>query len=60
VEWLVRIGSFLAAAVPIIFGLDRFLGQQEWVAGLRWLLLTVLVVGAALFAYLVVFRPRDD
>ena len=59
-EWLVRIGSFLVASVPIVFGLDRFLGQQEWVARLRWLLFVALVVGAAAFAYLVVFRQREE
>jgi hypothetical protein len=59
-EWLVRIGGFLAAALPVIFGLDRFLGHQEWVGNLRWVLLGTLVVGAAVFAYLVVFRQRED
>jgi hypothetical protein len=59
-EWLVRIGSFLAAAVPIIFGLDQVLGQQGWVSSLRWWLFAALAVGAALFAYLVVFRQPED
>ena len=46
--------------VPVIFGLDRFLGQQEWIANLRWVLLGSLVLGAAVVAYVFVFRQRDD
>jgi hypothetical protein len=30
------------------------------VGNLRWVLLGTLVVGAAVFAYLVVFRQRED
>jgi hypothetical protein len=59
-EWLVRIGGFLAAAIPIIFGLERFLGQHDWLPNLRWVLLGTLIVGAAVFAYLVVFRQRNE
>jgi hypothetical protein len=59
-EWLVRIGGFVAAALPIIFGLDRFLGQQEWVPGLRWALLGTLIVGATVVAYLFVYRQNEE
>jgi hypothetical protein len=59
IEWLVRIGSFLTATVPIILGLERFLGQKEWIANLRWVLLGAVVVGATIFAYMVVFRQRE-
>jgi hypothetical protein len=60
IEWLVRIGSFLAAALPVVLGLERFLGQEKWIANLRWVLLAALAAGAAAFAYVVVFRMRDD
>ncbi len=59
-EWLVRIGSFLAATIPIIFTLERFLGQAEWVRQLRLVLLGGVLVAAAIFAYVVVFRQRED
>jgi hypothetical protein len=60
IEMLVRLGSFLAAAFPVIFGLERFLGQSEWVPHLRWGLLALLVVGAAVFGYVVLFRQGDE
>jgi hypothetical protein len=60
IEWLVRIGGFLAAAIPIIFGLDRFIGQHEWLPNLRWALLTLMIAGAAVVAYFFVFRQRDE
>jgi hypothetical protein len=59
-EWLVRIGGFVAAAIPIIFGLDRFMGQQEWFANLRWVLLGSVILGAAVVAYLFVVRQSDE
>lgn len=62
VEWLVKIGGFLAAAVPVVLGLERFLGQEgwTWLADLRWVLLGVLVIGAAAFAYRVAVRPSEE
>jgi hypothetical protein len=60
IEWLVRIGSFLAATIPTIFGLERFLGNQEWVANLRWVLLALLILGTAVFGWFVLLRPRDE
>ncbi len=59
-EWLVRIGGFVAAAIPIIFGLDRFMGQQEWLPSLRWALLGSLIFGAAIAAYLFVVRQKEE
>lgn len=59
-EWLVRIGGFVVAAVPVIFGLDKFLGEKEWLSDLRWVLLGVLVAGAAVLAYLLVVRQGDE
>lgn len=60
IEWLVKLGSFLAAVVPTILGLERILGQQEWVSNLRWVLLVVLVVGAAIFGWYVLYKQRDE
>jgi hypothetical protein len=58
-EWLVRIGGFVVAAVPVIFGLERILGDREWLPGLRWALLGTLVAVAGVFAYLFVVRHDD-
>jgi hypothetical protein len=60
IEWLVRLGSFLAAVIPTVLGLERFLGQSPWVSQLRWTLLGVLFVGAAIFGYFVLLRPSDE
>jgi hypothetical protein len=60
IEWLVRLGGFLAAAVPVIFGLERFLGSQEWVGRVRWVLLAVLLIGTAAFGWYVLFKDRDE
>jgi hypothetical protein len=60
IELLVRLGSFLAAVVPTILGLQRFLGDADWVSHLRWALLGVLVVGSLVFGYFVLLRPRDE
>ncbi len=60
IEGLVRLGSFLAAALPIVLGLERFLGSQEWVSNLRWTLLAVLAVGSLGFGWYVLFKQRDE
>jgi hypothetical protein len=60
VEWLVRLGGFLAAAVPAVFGLEALLGAEEWVRNLRWVLVALLVVGAGIFGWFVVFRRGDE
>jgi hypothetical protein len=58
-EWLVRIGGFVVAAVPVIFGLEQILGDKEWVVNLRWILLGSLVAVAGVCAYLFVIRHDD-
>ena len=60
VERLLRVGGFLAAAVPLVLGLDALVGQAEWARTLRWVLLSVLVFGSALAAWLVFFRRGDE
>jgi hypothetical protein len=59
-ERLVRLGSFVAAAVPFVLGLDAFFGKAEWARALRWVLLAVLVLGSAVAAWVVFFRRGDD
>jgi len=61
IEWLVRLGTFLAVALPAVFGLDRFLGSNaDWVQQLRWLLLGVLILGSLIFGWFVWFRQPDE
>jgi hypothetical protein len=60
VEGLVRVGGFLAAAVPLVLGLDALFGGTEWARVLRWALLAVLVAGSALAAWVVFFRRGED
>ncbi len=60
IEGLVRLGSFLAAVVPTVLGLERFLGAEEWVSNLRWSLLAVLAVGSLGFGWYVLFKQRDE
>lgn len=60
IEWLVRLGAFLAAALPVVFGLERFLGNAGWVQNLRWILLGVLILGSLIFGWYVWFRQTDE
>jgi hypothetical protein len=60
IEWLVRLGAFLAAAIPAVFGLENFLGKEDWVQQLRWVLLGVLILGGLIFAWYVWFRQPDE
>jgi hypothetical protein len=60
VERLVRLGGFLAAAVPAVLGLETLVGPHAWVAPVQWGLLVALILGAGLFAWLFVYRPRDE
>lgn len=59
-EWLVRIGGFVVAAVPVILGIETVFGDREWVSDLRWVLFGFLFAGAALVAYLFVVRRAGD
>jgi hypothetical protein len=60
IEWLVKLGSFLAAAIPIVYGLERFLGTGEWVSNLRLVLIPALILGTAIFGWFVVVRQSED
>jgi len=59
-EWLVRLGGFLAAGLPIVLGLERFLGSEDWVKNLRWTSLALMILGSALVGLYVVFWRRDE
>ncbi len=60
VEWLVRLGGFLAAAVPAVLGVDILLGKADWVNSLKWILLVSIIVGCGVFAWVMIYRQRDD
>ena len=49
-ETLARVGGFLVAAVPAVFGLDAAFGDAPWVVTAKWTTLTLLLVGSGLFA----------
>jgi hypothetical protein len=59
VEWLVRLGGFLAATVPTVYGLETLFGQADWAGYLRWALIALLIVGTGIFGWFVLLR-RDD
>jgi hypothetical protein len=59
-ERLVRLGGFLAAAVPLVWGLDSLFDRAEWARVLRWVVLALLLAGAlAAVCYLMLWR-RDE
>jgi hypothetical protein len=59
IEWGVRIGGFLATSLPAIFGLRVFLGNAPWVDSLRWVLALMVLLGATVFGWFVLFREED-
>ena len=59
-DWLVRLGTFLGTALPALWGLDMVLGKEPWVQTLRWVLIGAVLVGAAVFAWIVVARSSDE
>lgn len=58
-DWVVRLGGFLATAVPAILGLPVLFGSAPWVITTRWILLVVLLLGTGVFA-LRIFRQNND
>jgi hypothetical protein len=59
-DWLVRLGGFLGTALPAIWGMRLAFGDAPWVDHVRWILMAVLFVGVAVFAWFVVFRPSEE
>ncbi|MCB9644081.1 MAG: hypothetical protein H6728_13480 [Myxococcales bacterium] len=59
VEWGVRIGGFLATSLPAIFGLRVILGKAPWVDSLRWFLVLMVLLGAGIFGWFVLFREEE-
>ena len=44
-ERVVRLGGFLAVAIPFVWGLDNFFEKAEWWRVLRWVVLALLLLG---------------
>jgi hypothetical protein len=60
-ERLLRVGGFLVAAVPFVWGLDTFFGAAEWARVVRWVALVALVLGSAGVAwYLLFWRSEEE
>jgi hypothetical protein len=60
-ERLLRVGGFLVAAVPFVWGLDTFFGMAEWARVVRWVALVALVLGSAAVAgYLLFWRSEEE
>src|SRR5262249_44988301 len=59
-EWLLRMGGFLATAVPAIFGLEAILGSASWVKTVRWSLLVALAFGTAAVAWYLFYHQDED
>jgi len=61
IEWLVRVGGFVATAVPAILGLDVLLGSPAWLNPIKWVLLIIVLVASGIFASVVMLRkPKED
>jgi len=59
---LVKLGGFLATAVPAVLGLEVLLPPErwgDWVSYLRWALFAALLFGSGLFAWWAVFRKDE-
>ncbi len=59
-EWLVRLGGFLAAAVPAVLGIEVLFGEANWVHTAKWVLFLILIIGSGIFAWFTLLRQRDD
>jgi hypothetical protein len=60
VETLVRLGGFVATAVPAVLGLNVLFGDRPWVDNVKWGLLIALVTGTGLFAWIRMYRQRRE
>lgn len=59
IDWIIRLGGFLATAVPAILGLPVLFGQAPWVRNAQWILLVVILVGTGAFAWRIFKQDRD-
>ncbi len=59
-EKLIRLGGFLATAVPAILGMDVLFKGASWVENVKWLALVFLLIGTGVYAWLVLYRSRED
>ena len=55
-EWLLRIGGFVATAVPAVLGLEALLGDADWVKHLKYALLGLVVLAAGAGTLVVLLR----
>lgn len=60
-EWVARIGGFLAAVVPGILGMNVVLGDEPWVTNLKVILISTVSVACGIFAlYILVRKPSAE
>jgi hypothetical protein len=57
---LVRLGGFVATAVPAVLGLNVLFGDRPWVDNVKWGLLVALMTGTTLFAWIRPYRQARD
>ena len=58
-EKLIRLGGFLATAVPAVLGMDLII-KASWVEDVKWVALVVLLIGTGAYASLILYRSRDE
>ena len=59
VEWGLRLGGFMATAIPAILGMEVVFGKQPWLPTARWIMLLSLVFGTGIFAWFILFKKED-
>jgi len=60
-EWLLRLGGFVATVFPAVLSLNVLLGESEWVSQLKWILLVLLIVTTGIAGIWILFRrPKFD
>lgn len=59
-DWVVRLGGFLATAVPAVLGLPVLFGKASWVLTTQWVLLALLILGTGIFALRIFNQDNDD
>lgn len=59
IDWIVRLGGFLATSVPAIIGLPVLFGQAPWVRNTQWVLLVILLLSTGVFASRIFKHDQD-
>ncbi len=60
VEWIMRVGAFLAATIPIVLALDQLLGDAPWVVAAKTWGLLALVAGSGVFGLFMLARKGRE